>query len=468
MKKAAVYIRVSTDTQIELSPDSQLKMIRNYANSNGYFIAEDHIYTDDGISGRTVEKRPSFIKMINAAKVCPRPFDVILVWKFSRFARNREDSIVYKSMLKKECGIDVLSISEPIGNDKTSILIEALLEAMDEYYSLNLAEEVRRGMTEKALRGGINGSAPYGYKVLDGKYIIDKDAAEIVKYIFRLFINGLSYSRIASELNRMKINNSRGNPFSDRNIEYILSNIVYTGKIRWNPYGHSSRANKYIYTDDTIVSEGIHPAIISTDLFEAAQKMISQKKFTKHNLSSANNYIFKGLVYCSSCGSQLIHINKGQYLQCCNYLKGKCRVSHCISLKKLKEAVFNDLYNYIEQYTKLIFKDNNISKDITRITAAQIKKNNQKLKRLKESYLCGIESLEDYRKEKQIIENELDTLKNKYNDLKKIPDEISVDLKKLLNNPELPLEISAEILESVINKIIFFRKENRIQIFYAG
>ena len=82
------------------------------------------------------------MQMIGIAKSKPTPFSSILVWKFSRFARNREDSIVYKSMLRKQCGIDVVSISEQLGEDKTSILIEALLEAMDEYYSINLAEEV--------------------------------------------------------------------------------------------------------------------------------------------------------------------------------------------------------------------------------------------------------------------------------------------------------------------------------------
>lgn len=82
------------------------------------------------------------MRMIATAKKNPKPFDAILVWKFSRFARNRQDSIVYKSMLRKELGIDVISVSEYIGDDKMSIITEAIIEAMDEYYSVNLAEEV--------------------------------------------------------------------------------------------------------------------------------------------------------------------------------------------------------------------------------------------------------------------------------------------------------------------------------------
>ena len=103
----------------------------------------------------------AFQQMIGTAKQKSHPFDAILVWKFSRFARNREDSVVYKSMLRKQCGVEVVSISEQIGEDKTSILIEALLEAMDEYYSINLSEEVVRGMSEKARRGGTLGRAPF-------------------------------------------------------------------------------------------------------------------------------------------------------------------------------------------------------------------------------------------------------------------------------------------------------------------
>ena len=187
MKTAAAYIRVSTDDQVELSPGSQLKKIREYASKNGYIVPDEYVYKDEGISGRNASKRPEFNRMIGTAKTKPKPFDAILLWKFSRFARNREDSIVYKSMLRKQCGIDVISISESLGDDKMSILIEALIEAMDEYYSINLAEEVRRGMMEKISRGGLVSSAPIGYKVVNGELQIDESTADIVKYIFNSY-----------------------------------------------------------------------------------------------------------------------------------------------------------------------------------------------------------------------------------------------------------------------------------------
>ena len=172
MKTAAAYIRVSTEDQVEFSPDSQLERIREYAKRNNYILPQEFVFIDEGISGRKAEKRPQFMRMIGLAKQQPKPFDAILLWKFSRFARNREDSIVYKSMLRKQCGIDVISITENIGDDKMSVLIEALIEAMDEFYSVNLSEEVKRGMTEKARRGGVLAPPAYGYKAENGQYVI--------------------------------------------------------------------------------------------------------------------------------------------------------------------------------------------------------------------------------------------------------------------------------------------------------
>ena len=101
LKTAAAYIRVSTDSQTELSPDSQIKVVRQFAKQHGYIIPKEFIFRDDGISGRTAEKRPQFNQMIATAKQTPSPFSAVLLWKFSRFARNQEESIFYKSMLRK-------------------------------------------------------------------------------------------------------------------------------------------------------------------------------------------------------------------------------------------------------------------------------------------------------------------------------------------------------------------------------
>ena len=146
----AAYIRVSTDDQLDLSPDSQLDEIKKYAAANDIVLSPDYIFMEqDGRSGKKAENRPEFQRMISTAKVKPKPFDCILVWKFSRFARNQDESTFYKGMLRKKLGIDVVSVSEPIMEGMYGRLIEMIIEWQDEFYSYNLGVEVKRGMTKR-------------------------------------------------------------------------------------------------------------------------------------------------------------------------------------------------------------------------------------------------------------------------------------------------------------------------------
>ena len=132
-KVAALYIRVSTEDQTELSPDAQKRLLLDYAQKNDMIVSGDFIFTES-VSGRHAQKRPEFRKMIALAKQPSHPIDVILVWKFSRFARNQEESIVYKSMLKKD-NVDVISVSEPLIEGPFGSLIERIIEWMDESVS---------------------------------------------------------------------------------------------------------------------------------------------------------------------------------------------------------------------------------------------------------------------------------------------------------------------------------------------
>ena len=148
--KAAIYARVSSEKQdIDLSISAQLKALREYAGRNGHNIVKEYI--DEAESGKTTD-RPQFRDMISQARRATKPFSLILVWKYSRFARNREDSIVFKTMLRK-AGVQVISINEPVEDTPTGRLLEAMIESLDEFYSANLGEEVARGMRESASRG---------------------------------------------------------------------------------------------------------------------------------------------------------------------------------------------------------------------------------------------------------------------------------------------------------------------------
>ena len=138
IKRACAYIRVSDERQDEYSPDSQLKRIRAYAAVHGFALDDSDVYYDDGISARTAEKRAAFRRMIAQARSAAHPYSVILVWKFSRFARNQAESILYKNLLHK-IGVEVVSVSEPVAEDPFGTLIERIIEWMDEYYVVNLS-----------------------------------------------------------------------------------------------------------------------------------------------------------------------------------------------------------------------------------------------------------------------------------------------------------------------------------------
>ena len=274
MQRAALYIRVSTDDQVEYSPAAQKRLLMDYARKNNYIVDDEFIYIDDGYSGRKAEKRPAFMRMIGVAKSKPAPFDAILVHKFDRFARSREDSVVYKSLLRKD-GVKVISITEHLEDDKFSIILESMLEAMAEYYSINLSEEVKKGMTEKALRGEVQSVPPYGYTVKDNVYVIVPEEAEIVRMIFDRILSGdTSFYRLAKELNAMGKKTKRGNGFQNRTVSYIAQNIVYAGKTVWCPTG---KKELNFNNPDLIISDGKHEPIVSLEEFEKAQEILRNK-----------------------------------------------------------------------------------------------------------------------------------------------------------------------------------------------
>ena len=181
--------------------------MREYAKKNSQVVVRE--FVDEAESGRCAN-RPAFKEMIALAKLKNPPFEAILVWKLSRFARNREDSIIYKSLLRKQ-GIQVISINEPVEDTPSGRLLEGVIEVIDEFYSSNLAQDVTRGMRENATRGYFSGGKPpYGYLITKAKdgttlrstLLPDTTAAHVVKRAFEESISGKGLKEIAKELNR--------------------------------------------------------------------------------------------------------------------------------------------------------------------------------------------------------------------------------------------------------------------------
>lgn len=413
MKTAAAYIRVSTDDQTEFSPASQLSHIREYAKRNDYLLPEEFIFIDEGISGRTADKRPQFMKMIGLAKATPKPFDSILLWKFSRFARNREDSIVYKSMLRKQYGIDVISISENLGDDKMSILIEALIEAMDEFYSINLSEEVKRGMTEKAKRGGVLSIPAYGYSIENGRFVPVPEEARIIRNVFERYTSGIGMLSIAKELNALGIRTHRGGKIENRTIEYWLNNPIYIGKIRWTPTGKMCRN---YHNTDSIIADGEHEPIIDMDLWNSAQSIMKnqKEKYRKWHKPTENiSHWLVGVVRCGICGGAMVSVKK-QYLYCNNKNKGTCPGNGTANIAKLETVLLSELKTIVNSDVVIDVPIEkcpvvNIS-TVDKLIDGQIKKARLKLERIKEAYVLGIDNIDEYKSNKENINSEISLL----------------------------------------------------------
>ena len=472
MKTAAAYIRVSTDDQVEYSPASQLAKIRDYAKRNGYILPDEYVYMDEGISGRHTAKRTAFNRMIGTAKQKPKPFDAILLWKFSRFARNREDSIVYKSMLRRQCGIDVISISESIGDDKMSVIIEAMIEAMDEYYSINLAEEVKRGMNEKAGRGQAVSIPSYGYLIEDGKYIPDPDTMPVVRKIYSDYLDGIPMIRIARCLNDAGLRTRRGNLFENRTVRYILTNPVYIGKIRWNSRGKTNYHNIDDPEKNTI--DGIHEPIIDKEVWDKVQKKLASERTTKYmrTAPAAVPFMLQGLCRCSACGATLCMAVNHTSLQCYSYAHGRCQTSHSITLKKINALVIASLEKILSDDSTKI-EINHRKKQNNENIPAMIEREKKKLRRVREAYENEAYTLEEYKESKLSIQNRINELSNK---LAVIPFDDQTDRKKLtgriaailpsLKSPAVPEDFKNSLLKSFVERIVFYRSRCDIDIFF--
>lgn len=432
VKIAAAYIRVSTDDQAEYSPEAQLVEIRKYAAAHGYVLPDQFIFVDEGISGKKTVKRDSFNRMIGVAKTKPKPFDAILLWKFSRFARNREDSVVYKSMLRKQLGIEVVSISEPVGDDKMAVIIEALIEAMDEYYSINLAEEVKRGMSEKARRGELQSTPSFGYRAEHNTLVPIPEEAEIVRELFERFLDGEGFSPLAKLLNARGITTHRGNRFENRTVEYILRNPTYIGKLRWNPAGRSRRNFE---DENLILADAGHEPLISMELWDAVQERIKAQKATMkyHGRPTYDRKDWlSGIVRCASCGGTLIY-SKPHYFKCNNYVRGRCAHTQHTKVDQLHDAVIARLRADCMTDSRISFtvqhKTDRASDELAALERSLVNLGRKK-DRLRDAFLNGAETVEEYAEMKGLLAREEKTITDRIALLRS--EDSTVDTGKLL------------------------------------
>lgn len=474
MKISAAYIRVSDERQDEYSPDSQIKLIREYASRHDFVIPDKFVFYDDGISAKSTKGRERFNDMILIAEQKEPPFEAIIVWKFSRFARNEEDSILLKSRLRKN-GVSVLSVSEPINeHDEYSGLIERIIEWDDAHYLRRLSQEVKRGMTEKASRGEPM-SRQYGYDLIKKRLYPNSDA-DIVRDIFTSYANGEGVRKIAMRLGTEGVRTSRGNLPDNRWVEYILQNPVYIGKIRWSVSGKAASRRDY-NNPGIVIADGTHEPIIDEKTWEIVQNKIDETKkaYGYYQRSEQQvEFMLKGLLRCSVCGATLCRLSTAcPSVQCHNYAKGICRTSHCLSLNKASSAV-------IEALQKSVMR---LDFNIVPVTTERKKKvidydklielENRKLQKIKEAYINGVDTIEEYAYNKERILHDIKLIEEDKSKNAEIPTHLNKEyaakvssVLTIITDNSFTESAKNLALRSIISKIVYDKQNKCLNLFF--
>ena len=280
---AVIYARYSSDNQREESIEGQIRECTAYAEKNGITIVKHYI--DRAISAKT-DNRPEFQQMIKDSD--KKLFDIVLVWKLDRFARNRYDSARYKTQLKKN-GVKLMSATEIISEGPEGIILESVLEGYAEYYSADLAEKVVRGQTENILKGRCNGGrGTFGYTLdPERKFHIDPLTSPFVLESFKKYDEGSTMKEIRDWLNENGIKNPVGGAFTYNSVEHMLKNRRYIGELKFR---------------DVVVPDAI-PPIIQLELFEDVQEKIAKNKKAPARRKAEDDYLLTTKLFCGYCGA---------------------------------------------------------------------------------------------------------------------------------------------------------------------
>ena len=282
---AVIYARYSSDNQREESIEGQIRECTAYAEKNGITVAKHYI--DRALSAKT-DNRPDFQQMIKDSE--KRLFDIVLVWKLDRFARNRYDSAHYEYQLERN-HVKLVSATEPISDSPAGIMVKSMLTGMAEYYSAELSEKVVRGMTENVLKGKYNGGTiPIGFKVDEEKFFqVDPLKAPFVVEAFQRYNDGATMKELMNWLNDSGVTTNRNQKFTYNSVQTLLTNKRYIGENHFK---------------DIVMPDSI-PAIVDKDLFEEVQKKIKKNSRAPARHKAEDDYLLTTKLFCGMCGAMM-------------------------------------------------------------------------------------------------------------------------------------------------------------------
>ena len=283
---AVIYARYSSSGQREESIEGQIRECTEYAERNGMRVIRS--YADKALTGRT-DRRPDFQKMIADSE--KHLFEVVICWKTDRFARNRYDAAVYKARLRKN-GVRLVYAREAVPEGPEGIILESVMEGFAEYYSANLAENVKRGNYDSALQHKTLGKRVFGYRKSSADtFEIDPVTGPIVTKIFQDYRSGSRMIDIVDDLNGKGIHSVTGGPFNLNAVSKILRNEKYIGT--------------YIWQD--IRDEDVIPPLIDKETFRTVQKKLAGAKKKRRNIDlNRPDFLLTGKVFCGHCGAAMV------------------------------------------------------------------------------------------------------------------------------------------------------------------
>ena len=314
--KVYIYTRVLTAMQVDgYSLDAQKDEIMRYVQYRNMQVCGE--YTDEGKSGKNIQGRPGFQQMMDDIIDGRNGVSFVICFKLSRFGRNTADILNSLKMMKRH-GVDLICVKENIDSslDSGKMMI-SILGAMAEIERDNISVQTMAGRREKARQGGWNGARPpYGYDLVDGKLVVMPEEAEHIRIIFDKYVHtNMGLAAVARWMNDHGYKKSHTTyhsktVFTERFLECVIGNHAYYGKIA---YGKRKTVLKVgsedeyhmIQTDDYPVYDGHHEAIVSEELWKAAQRKREANSGRKEVIEKDHQYIYSALLKCPVCGKSL-------------------------------------------------------------------------------------------------------------------------------------------------------------------
>lgn len=458
MKTAVIYARYSSDRQTEQSIEGQVRVCNDYAEKNDILIVNQYI---DRATTGTNDNREAFQQMMKDSD--KKAWDYILVYKLDRFSRNKYEMAIHRKHLKDN-GIKILSAMENIPDTPEGILMEALLEGMNEYYSRELAQKTRRGQRETRMKGlHCAGKLNYGYYTVKKKVHVNEEEAAVVQEIFQRYAAGDTGKEIAEDFAERGIL-YRGKPFSSANIYMMLHIEKYTGK--------------YVLHDEVYMD--IYPRIIEPEIYEICKKKIDANRYGKHVPDVS--YLLRHRVYCGLCGTRMTSYTGtnrngriSRYYKCWNAIgKKNCQARFIkkdlldgLVIKTLQETLTGQNLSIIAESIYRRHNANLLSSNPVKILETELSQVNKSISNLMRAIEQGI--ITDSTKERL---TELETSKRELQErliLERMQEQVLIEKKDIENYLKNAVKEEPEMMiELLVDKVYVYLDRVEIILKYTN